>query len=385
VRADKAKAEQYFRAGAQAFKQQSFAAAAAQFELAYKELELPEIAFSAAQAYRRQYFIEPKPEYVQRAVELYRIYLDQVKTGGRVADASDGLAEMKRELERLTAAGAKVEQVRVAQTRLAVSVVVGEPQAGVAELSAMPAAENTGAKVTLDGKPIELFVPVEVEPGQHAVEVTAPGFFPVSERRRVVEGSTELVEVKLTPQPAHVSVQTDAGAQLAIDGRPVGTAPLAAAQLVAGKHLFEIVARGREPVVRELDLARGETRTLDVPLVKTAKRRAVPWILGASGGLVVLTGVAATLAVISDGKMSDLEHERVTKGISQSQRDDYSTWVHRRDEARDAAWVLGGGALAVGALAAGLYWFDVPRPSEHTAVVPAVTGGAPAIAVLGRF
>jgi hypothetical protein len=156
-------------------------------------------------------------------------------------------------------------------------------------------------------------------------------------------------------------------------------------ELVAGKHLFELVARGREPVVRELEVARGESRTLDLPLVKTGKRRAVPWLLGAGGGLVVLTGVATTLAFVSDGKMSDLEHARLTTGISQSQRDDYYTWTHRRDEARDTAWVLGGSALAVGAIAAGLYWLDVPRPSEHTSVVPAVTGGAAAIAVLGSF
>ena len=43
--ADKAKAEQYFHAGAEAFKKQSFEAASEQFELAYKELALPEIAF----------------------------------------------------------------------------------------------------------------------------------------------------------------------------------------------------------------------------------------------------------------------------------------------------------------------------------------------------
>ena len=111
--ADRDKAEKYFSAGAAAYKQQSFAAAAEQFELAYKELALPEIAFSAAQAYRRQYFVDPKPEYVKRAVELYRIYLDQVKSGGRVGDASDGVAEMHvmDAIRRSAAAGGAVVEV----------------------------------------------------------------------------------------------------------------------------------------------------------------------------------------------------------------------------------------------------------------------------------
>src|ERR1700689_2100099 len=137
------KAKQYFRAGEQAFKSQSFAAAAENFEQAYKQApSLPEIAFSAAQAYRRQYFVDPKPEYVKRAVELYRFYLDQVKSGGRVGDASDGVAEMQRELDRLTASAQKIGEVKRDATRLAVSV------------------EAPGAKATLDGKPIELFAPI---------------------------------------------------------------------------------------------------------------------------------------------------------------------------------------------------------------------------------
>src|SRR5436305_266246 len=89
ARADRVKAEQYFHAGAEAFKQQRFSAAAEAFEAAYKEEHLPEIAFSTAQAYRRQYFISPKLAFAQRAVELYRVYLDAVKSGGRIGDASD--------------------------------------------------------------------------------------------------------------------------------------------------------------------------------------------------------------------------------------------------------------------------------------------------------
>ncbi|HEY1550424.1 MAG TPA: PEGA domain-containing protein, partial [Kofleriaceae bacterium] len=240
--ADRAKSEAYFAAGAAAYKQQSFAAAAEQFELAYKELALPEIAFSAAQAYRRQYFVDPKPEYVKRAVELYRLYLDQVKSGGRVGDASDGVAEMQRELDRLTASGARIVElgeVKRDRTRLAVSV------------------EAPGAKATLDGKPIELFAPIECAVGPHVVEVTADGFASAKLTRKVVEGATELVDVTLEPLPAKLAVTTEAGAAIAIDGHTLGVAPLETQAVAAGPHAVAITRRGRVPVERSITLARG--------------------------------------------------------------------------------------------------------------------------------
>src|SRR5262249_12565984 len=87
----RANAEKYFRAGAQAYSAQNFAAAAQDFDEAYKAMPIPEIAFSAAQAYRKLYRVEPKAEYVKRSVELYRAYLEKVKSGGRVGDAADSL------------------------------------------------------------------------------------------------------------------------------------------------------------------------------------------------------------------------------------------------------------------------------------------------------
>ena len=118
---DRATAEQYFRAGAKAYAAQSFEAAAAHFEEAYRALALPEIAFSTAQAYRKLYRVDPKPQYVKRAVELYRVYLDKVKKGGRVGDAADSLGEMERELSRLGAH--KIEALpTVERTRIGVHV-----------------------------------------------------------------------------------------------------------------------------------------------------------------------------------------------------------------------------------------------------------------------
>src|SRR5688572_15783827 len=82
LKEDRKAAERYYRAGEKAYRAQNFGAAATNFEEAYKLVQDPQkapgIAFNAAQAYRRQYRVEPKLEYARRAVELYRLYLDKV-------------------------------------------------------------------------------------------------------------------------------------------------------------------------------------------------------------------------------------------------------------------------------------------------------------------
>ena len=104
---DRKVAEVHFHAGEQAYAAQNFEAAATNFELAYQAMPLPEIAFAVAQAYRRWYRIDPSLERAKKSVDHYRYYLDKVKTGGKVGVAADGLGEMQRESDKLTAAGAK--------------------------------------------------------------------------------------------------------------------------------------------------------------------------------------------------------------------------------------------------------------------------------------
>ena len=374
ARADRAKAEQYFQAGAEAFKQQNFAAAAENFEHAYKELALPQIAFSAAQAYRRQFFIDRKPQYVQRAVELYEIYLAAVKTGGRVADAADGLAEMKRELEALDTRQ-KHEEVHEVKTRIAISIAAtGEQRPELGEIAAVSATDSVKATATLDGKPIDLYAPTDVTPGEHTVVVDAAGYFPVTIQRRAVEGASDVWVAELKPRPAQLSVVTEDGATVAIDGKLAGSVPLATQPVPAGKHVITVTRRGREAEQRDVVLSRGESKKLEVALVRTTKRRSVPWLIGGAGALALGAVVFTPLAISEDHDMSSLESKRMRVGLSTSELQQYRDDASRRDTFRDLAFGLGGAAIAVGATAAALYYFDVP-------VAPTGTG----VAVVGTF
>jgi len=381
-------AERYFRAGAKAYAAQSFAAAAANFDEAYRALPLPEIAFSAAQAYRRLYRVDPKPSHVQRAVELYRVYLDQVKTGGRVGDAADSLGEMERELDKLKARGARIETTVAERTRLGINVSLGAslggqaPAAGAAlrEIGDATGDALPGVKVAIDGKPVEPFALVDVAPGEHAISVAADGYFPALKRQRALQGATALVEVELRPRPAKVAIRTLAGARISVDGRAMPSARL---ELAPGKHLIAITHRGREPFAREVTVGRGEALVLTAPLAQTGRRRAAPWVLAGAGALGFVSALSVTAALLEDSRAVDLRAKIRAGDQPPSAGDAYDGAIRRRDAATTTAWVFGVGALAVGATAAALYFIETPAEGIHLAPVASSTGGG--VAAFGRF
>ena len=385
--ADRTVAEKYFRAGAKAYAAQSYAAAAANFDEAYRALPLPEIAFSAAQAYRKLYRTDRQPQHVRRAVELYRIYLKEVKTGGRVGDAADNLAEMERELERLEARGAATKPTPVVErTRIGVTVTLGdrEDQPGaVREIIDATSDTLPGIAITLDGKPLQPFALVDVSPGDHAITVSGDGYVSVARTQRAVTGATALVEIALVPKPAKLVVKTEAGARIVVDGRPAASTTL---ELPAGKHLVAVERRGREPFAREISVTRGQELVVRAPLVHTAKRRAVPWLLGGAGVLAGSAIASGVLALVASSNASDLAAQRGAANAAPAVADALDRELARRADFRTAALVLGGGAVAAGAVGVIFYLFDRPpadHPIDRFEVAPTAGGGT--LTVRGRF
>ena len=379
--ADRKVALKFFRAGEKAYKAQQFAAAAQNFYEAYKVLPLPEIAFSAAQAYRRQYRIDQSPEAVRRAVELYTAYLAKVKEGGRVGDAADSLGEMERELARLGAT--KIEALpTIERTRIGVHVSMkGQTLDAVREVGDLSTNAMEGVVTKLDGKVVEPFALIDVAEGDHVVSVTAAGYFPVEKKQRAVTGATALVEVELEPQPATVTVKTESGARIAINGRGV---PASTFELPAGKHLLTVLRPGREPFGKEVTVARGQALKIDAPLEKTAKRRAVPWVLGGAGALAALSLTSVALAVVHDGRASDLDDEIRRGDADPSKADAFEREIRDRDDYRTGAWVLGGAAAIAGTVGILLYVTDSPS-AERLRLAPVATGNTAGVTASGRF
>lgn len=385
----RAAAERYFRAGAKAYAAQSFGAAAQNFDEAYKASPIAEIAFSAAQAYRRLYRVEPRAEYVKRAVELYRAYLAQVKTGGRVGDAADNLAEMERELDKLKSSGqlGKGGDLALARTRIGVSVTFADQRATeeLREIAdATGEAATKGLATKLDGKTIEPFALVEVSAKEHLIEVAADGYFPVEKKLIAVDGQSSMVELELAPKPAAVTVTTERGARISVDGRPVATAPTQPLEIAAGKHLITVMHRGREPFSREIEVARGGTLAVAAPLVQTSRRRAVPWVLG---GAAVLGAAAVTTSIfagIHNSTARDLRDDLDAGDRPPSDGDAYDDEVRSRDRYVTATWIFGGAAVAAGAVGVLMLVFDTPS-AEGAQVVPMATRGGAGAAWIGRF
>jgi hypothetical protein len=383
---DRASAEKYFRAGERAYAAQNFAAAAAQWEEAYKLYPLPGIAFSLGSAYRRQYRVDPKLEYAKRSAELYRVYLDKVKTGGKVGMAADYLGEMDREVDKLTRAGAKiVAEVVVERTRLGVSPILGtEKKGAMGEIVDLPDPAAVKIKVTIDGKDVPPFELVEVEPGQHKVHVEAEGYMPSDTVASVVKGASPTVDPVMTPRPGKVTLETEKGVRVRVDGRPVGTAPLTAFEVPAGKHLLTLSAVGREPVAREIEIERGGELTLKEPLQKTARRRAVPFVVTGAVALGVITIGGAAFAIKLDNDADDKLAAIRAGDQRPGAKQDYDDLVRRRGEVFTGTLITGGACLVVAGIAGAMYWLD--RPSEEgLRVTPMVTPGGGGMAYSRRF
>ena len=237
-------------------------AAARNFDEAYKALPMPEIAFSAAQAYRRLYRVEPKPEYVRAPIELYKLYLDDVKTGGRVGDAADNLAEMEHELDKLEAAGVKSTPVGGRSTRGSASTSAS-PIRATAEparsaRSARPPAmrrQRPASRRSTASRSSRSRSSRSSQRARHR-----------GRRRRLLSRREEdgrgrrpstLVDVELRPKPAKVTVDDRGGRADPRRRPPVATTPTARSRSPPGKHLVTILRSGREPFARELTSMRG--------------------------------------------------------------------------------------------------------------------------------
>jgi hypothetical protein len=378
---DKAGAERYFRAGSAAYSAQDFAAAATDFDEAFKAMPLPEIAFSAAQAYRRLYAIDAKPEYIRRSVELYRVYVGQVKTGGRVGDAADSLAELERELVRLNIKMTEAAPV-VEHTRLGVSVTIaGQADAGLHEVGDTGTAIAAGLHATLDGKPIAPFALIDVDAREHELAVTADGYLPAEKNAVAVTGQSQLIELELRAKPAIVTVKTEEGSHISIDGRVVPTTKI---EIPAGKHLVAITHRGREPFGKELVAQRGETLTLNAPLRETSRRKAVPYVLFSAGLLAAGAITTSIFALQRDSHASDLHTSILSGNQLPSVANDYDSAVTSRDHFVTATWILGGAAIAAGATGALLYLFDEPS-AESLQITPLVNSSGGGAVFSGRF
>ncbi len=390
--ADRKTAESYFRAGEKAYKAQNYDAAAQNFDRAYEAFSAPEIAFSAAQAHRKQFHVEADKakaiEHAKQAVALYRVYLAKVTKGGRVGDAIDNLAEMQRELDRLgVKEGASAAAPIAAPRTTMLGVTVGfADQSTSSAMREIEDHEDEAQKVTttIDGTPVPPDELVEVEPGEHVVRAEAEGYIAAERKTKVVKDHEEFENLELQPKPARVTVSTEAGAKIIVDGRLEGIAPAPPIEMPAGKHVVVVSRRGRKPHTYELVVTRGEDKTLAASLDKTVRRRIVPWVFVASGGLAAVTLAGVVPWLYYENRAEDLDAKLETGDQPKSVAADYNDAIDKRDTVATGMWITGGAALAVAGVGLALYYFDTPS-TEAARVTPVITQGGAGAMISGHF
>jgi hypothetical protein len=388
-----AEARRFFDAGKQAYEAGQYAVAATAFEEAFRLAPRPTVAFSMAQAYRRQFFVDHDPGKLKRALELYEQYIVDVPQGGRRDDAVQYIAELEPLL------------VRIEDEQRQKGLGPVKPLETARDATQLMVSSRTkGAQARIDdAAATEVPVIREVAPGTHRVHVFAPGYFPEDVEGIAVAGRLVVVEVPLREQPARLAVRTPDGAELAVDGRPFATAPFTRPlELPAGRHLVTGTLRGHRAFARELRLSRGEELHLDAPLVRTRQRVASYWVLGAAGVAFLAGGTTTTLAFVHQSRAQDILDRRRNGPITQPELDAYNRERDARDTDVTASALLFGGAALVAATGALLYYMDTPAlartdapggaaepappPEPGLTLAPtAGPGGMMGLALTGRF
>lgn len=402
ARASEAEARTYFNIGAQAFATQRYDEAILAFEKAYAASARPGIRFSLAQAHRRRYGKTRDIEDAKKALELFRAYVGEQKVGGRVDDALAAIGE----LEAIASAAAPAAATPASDAATA-SPRTDPPKT---ETMLMVGASQRGATISLDGgSPMPAPLTKVVSPGRHRVRVAAPGFAPEEREVDAVANQTIAYDVSLRELPATLSLAVEAGAQVSIDGRFVGTTPFPRPlELTPGRHLVVVGKSGHKSVAAELVFKRGQTRRMRVSLAQTGQRTAGYVLLG--GGITSLIGggVLGAVAFAEQTRAKELDAARSNGALRSAS--DYNTALAARDRFRAGSMIaLGTGAALglAGLLAIGLDPADLsganPRvekgdrptrepapapgaiPSMEMGALPLLMPGAAGAALIGRF
>jgi hypothetical protein len=374
-------AKRLFRAGEQAYHAGKYAMAADAFEASYALMPAPQIAFSAAQAHRLQYFVDKDPRRLERAVELFRVYLDQTPRGGYRDIAVTHLSEIEPILLRLQGTtGAAPGGLLREQPRLA-EVMLTSPV--------------EGAEGSIAGTSGALPLKVELEPGRYQATVTARGYQRGAKTIDVVAGRFFVVEVPLRPIPARLSVRTGDQATVLIDGRAAASTPLRSpVELSAGSYVLAVRKRGHRLWSRELDVDRGEAVTVAVELRRTRQRMLSYAVFGV-GGLVLSGGVLSNLYAARAGREARLLADKYeADGFTREELAEYERHRTERNRATLGAYTLYGATAATALGGFLLYWLDLPDVErvqrrgpgrEQRRITPILAPDVAGVSVSGRF
>jgi glutaredoxin-related protein len=128
-----------------------------------------------------------------------------------------------------------------------------------------------GAQIFLDGSFIGVSpIQVEVQPGQHTVLATMPGYSAAQQSFTVAPGETKTINLVLNPEQATLKVYSSpAGASIYVNGQYRGVAPSAGLTLTLtpGTYTVEAKLSGYQDASTTVTLNPGESRSITLTLL----------------------------------------------------------------------------------------------------------------------
>jgi hypothetical protein len=356
------KVRAYHQAATQAYDAGQFDIAAKAWEEALALVpdhpSAPALMFSAAQAHRRQYAFDQDTRDLTRSLELYRRYLDAARDGPRRIDAIQFISEIQGILARR----APSDPVPAEAERTQILVTSRAP----------------GALARIDGGALGTVpMALDVSPGEHKVEVEAPGYFSATSTWLALKGRLVVSPVDLEARPAMVRIAAPDDSRIFVDGVHLGRAPLGGpAQIPAGEHLLTVTASGHSAATRRLDLERGQALSVAIrEMPATNQRVASVLVMGGAGAAAVAGVITGLLAY--DRQNEALSVKPATHpGSPPSAITAYNDAVGARNSLRSATYALLGSAAALGITGLMLYGLDAPDVPAPPITVHGLTASA---------
>jgi hypothetical protein len=128
------------------------------------------------------------------------------------------------------------------------------PMGAVAVSSSAP-----GSSVLVDGRRIgPAPQTIDLEPGAHSVRVEKKGFRTFERKVQIVPGRTLKIDARLKAVAPRLRVVADVeGAQVFLDRKFVGEAPVTVRDVAPGSHRLNVSAEGYEMYAEDLEIASG--------------------------------------------------------------------------------------------------------------------------------
>jgi hypothetical protein len=334
---DEAAAKRLMESGKIAFKADRFEDAIELFAEAYRLHPHVTLLYSLGSAHRRAYEMDLDVEHRRLSIRRYQQYLSEAPDGESASLAQNYLTALLAERDL-----GSIEQEII--TRILVST----------------SAED--ASMSVDGAaPVPAPGVISVEPGNHELHVTAPGYAEFVQRVDVPEGATYQIDATLTGLDGSLVIEGPKRAWVQLDGNVVGRLPLAPVRAAPGPHVLVVSKAGHQSLSVDVELERDGWRSVRAPLDLSNQRIASYFLFGLGAAGVIAGGVQLAFALDRQASAAELNDRRADGQLSTVDYDRYLEFVDQRNTMRTGALIsgIGGGVLLLTGVV--LFVYDNPR------------------------